>query len=140
MSRETSITSRSRKPLSRKPVTVWFDGACPLCRREMALMRRLNSDNTLHFVDVSSEAERNAAPSPVARHELLRRLHVSEDGQIHSGAAAFAAVWRAVPRLRPFGRAAENRVVFAVLEVFYRGFLAVRPLLQRVAVQLERNR
>ncbi len=54
-----------------------------------------------------------------------------------SGAAAFAAMWRAVPLLRPRGRAARNRLVLAGLERLYGLFLRVRPRLQRAARRLE---
>ena len=49
-----------------------------------------------------------------------------------SGAAAFAAMWRAIPLLRPFGLLARNRVVLAGLERLYLRFLAVRPALRKV--------
>ncbi len=50
-----------------------------------------------------------------------------------SGAAAFAAMWRAIPRLRPLGLIARNAVVLAALERLYLAFLKVRPRLQRLA-------
>src|SRR3712207_2645370 len=52
-------------------------------------------------------------------------------------AAAFAAMWRAVPLLRPLGLAARNRFVLAGLERLYGLFLRVRPRLQRAARRLE---
>ena len=48
-----------------------------------------------------------------------------------SGAAAFAAMWRAIPLLRPLGLLARNRRVLAGLERLYLAFLKVRPALQR---------
>lgn len=111
-------------------LTVWYDGACPLCVSEIALMRRLDRHRKIVFVDV-------AAPSsfcPVDRRLLLARLHAQEvSGEIVSGAAAFAAMWRAIPLLRPLGLAARSRGVLWVLERLYRGFLRVRPALQRLA-------
>jgi len=56
-----------------------------------------------------------------------------------SGAAAFAAMWRQIPLLRPLGLVARNPAVFAVLEVGYRGFLRVRPSLQSLARHFERR-
>ena len=49
------------------------------------------------------------------------------------GAAAFAAMWRAIPVLRPLGLAARNARVLAMLEWGYAAFLRVRPRLQRLA-------
>jgi predicted DCC family thiol-disulfide oxidoreductase YuxK len=117
-------------------VVVWFDGACPLCRREIALMRRLDGGRAITFVNVASED----ATCPLDRGELLSRFHASEDGQILSGAAAFAAMWRAIPRLRLIGLAARNPLVLAGLERLYRLFLRVRPRLQAAARRAEAGR
>ena len=105
---------------------VWYDGACPLCQREIALMRRLDRRGAIAFTDV-------AAPDtacPLDRAALLARFHAREDGRMLSGAAAFAAMWRAIPLLRPLGIAARNRHVLALLERAYLLFLRVRPRLQ----------
>ena len=114
---------------SPQQVTVWFDSGCPLCVREIAFMRRLDKSGAIDFVDLHS-----AAGCPVDREALLARLHARDtDGSLLSGAAAFAAMWRAIPLLRPLGVAARWRPLLAVMEFAYRGFLRVRPALQRLA-------
>lgn len=110
-------------------LTVWFDGGCPLCRREIALMRRLDSRGRIDFVDVSGDIA--VAGCPADREALLARFHAREGDRLLSGAAAFAAMWRAIPPLRPFGEAARFPPLLALLELAYRGFLMVRPALQR---------
>ena len=112
-------------------LTVWHDGTCPLCRREIALMRKLDTRGAIDFVDASDPAADGVCP--VDRDALLAHFHAREDGRMLSGAAAFAAMWRAIPVLHPLGLAARNRVILAALERTYRGFLRVRPLLQRLA-------
>lgn len=108
-------------------VTVWHDGNCPLCRREIALMRRLDTRGAIEFVDASGPAS-----CPLDRAEMLARFHAREaDGPLLSGAAAFAAMWRAIPILRPLGKVARSRAVLSVLERLYLRFLRVRPYLQR---------
>ncbi len=110
-------------------VTVWYDSACPLCLREIRFMRRLDRRDAVRFVDVH-EGE----GCPLAPEELLARFHAQEaGGPIVSGAAAFAALWRAIPLLRPLGLAARNRRVLRALEWAYVRFLRVRPTLQRWA-------
>ena len=106
---------------------VWFDGDCPLCRREIAVMRRLDPRGTIVFTDVAN----GQGTCPIDRAELLARFHAREDGVILSGAAAFAAMWRAIPLLRPFGLAARNPLVLSLLERLYVAFLRVRPALTR---------
>jgi len=108
-------------------VTVWYDGDCPLCVREIALMRRLDRRGAIDFVEIQS----TDGTCPLDRRELLTRFHARDvDGEIVAGAAAFAAMWRALPLLRPLGLAARFRPVLAVLEMAYQGFLRVRPGLQ----------
>ncbi|GAA3996840.1 thiol-disulfide oxidoreductase DCC family protein [Sphingomonas humi] len=109
-------------------VTVWFDGGCPLCRREIALMRRLDRRGRIEFVDVSGG---DTTDCPIDRSALLARFHAREGGRLLSGAAAFAAMWRAIPLLRPLGEAARFPPLLALLERAYIAFLKVRPALQR---------
>lgn len=118
-----------------KRVSVWFDGACPLCVREIALMRRLDRRRALDFIDVTDATR---ASCPIDRAALLARFHAREgDGPLLSGAAAFAAMWRAIPLLRPLGLLARSGLVLSLLEQLYLGFLKVRPRLQRLARRLD---
>jgi predicted DCC family thiol-disulfide oxidoreductase YuxK len=105
---------------------VFYDGDCPLCRREIALMRKLDRSGRIAFTDVSGDGA-----GPLDRAALLSRFHVVENGRLRSGADAFAAMWRAVPRLRWLGSIARIPVVLSALEGLYRLFLRARPLLQR---------
>ncbi|RVT43736.1 thiol-disulfide oxidoreductase DCC family protein [Sphingobium algorifonticola] len=116
-------------------LTVWYDGGCPLCRREIALMRRLDRRGRIAFVDVAGDGD--DAACPVDRAALLARFHAREDGVMLSGAAAFAAMWRAIPLLRPLGLLARNPLALALLERLYRAFLILRPRLQRFAGRLD---
>lgn len=115
-------------------VVVWFDGACPLCLREIGLMRRLDRRDAIRFVDVASPE----SVCPIDRGELLARFHAREEGVMLSGAAAFAAMWRAIPMLRPLGLLARNRLVLRALEALYLRFLKVRPRLQALAGKASR--
>ena len=110
-------------------LVVWHDGACPLCRREIALMRRLDRRGAIDFIDVVDLAD---ASCPVSRADLLARFHALEDGRLLSGAAAFAAMWRAIPSLRPLGLIARWRPALNMLEWLYVRFLKVRPHLQKL--------
>lgn len=115
-------------------VMVWFDGGCPLCLREIALMRRLDRRGAIRFVDVASPD----SVCPIDRGALLARFHAREDGVMLSGAAAFAAMWRAIPLLRPLGLLARNRLALRVLEAAYLRFLKFRPRLQAMARRADR--
>ena len=108
-------------------VTVFYDGACPLCAREIGIMRRLDRRRRIAFVDVSEGAPEGC---PIAVQDLLKRFHVREGDRMLSGIAGFAAMWRAIPVLWPFGQVARLPLVERVLERFYAVFLRVRLRLQ----------
>lgn len=111
-------------------LTVWYDGACPLCRREIALMRRLDWRRRVAFIDLGDAPP---AACPLDPAELLARLHAAEGERMHDGAAAFAALWRQLPLLWPLGQLARLPFVLALLERAYTRFLRWRPRLQRWA-------
>ena len=93
------------------------------------MMRRLDTRRAIQFIDVSGASP---ASCPIGRAELLTRFHASENGKLLSGAAAFAAMWRVIPLLRPLGLLAKSPRVLALLERLYLRFLRVRPRLQRL--------
>ena len=95
-------------------------------------MRRLDTRGAIRFVDATTA---DAASCPATRAALLARFHACEDGRMLEGAAAFAAMWRAIPLLRPLGLAARRPRVLAMLERGYDAFLRVRPRLQRLAAR-----
>lgn len=122
-------TPQNTAPAIEPAVTVWYDSACPLCLREIRFMRRLDRRRAIRFVDVHEGVD-----CPLDPQTLLARFHARERGEaLVSGAAAFAAMWRSIPLLRPLGLLARNPVVLSLLERAYVAFLRVRPRLQRWA-------
>ena len=117
-------------------LTVLFDGSCPLCRREIGVYQGLNATCPIDWLDVSSP---DALPVDAAtRARYMARFHVRQaDGQLLSGAAAFVALWRSLPGWRWLARLASLPGVTPLLERMYRGFLPLRPQLQRLARALE---
>lgn len=111
-------------------LTVMFDGACPLCRREVGVYQALDSLEPVAWLDVS---QASLSLSPAERARYLARFHVRDrSGQLLSGAAAFVALWQTMPGWRWLGRIGALPGITPLLELFYRGFLQVRPGLQRL--------
>lgn len=118
-------------PMPAPELTIYFDGSCPLCRREIALYRRLRGADRLQWLDVSSAAPLGAGLSCEA---AMRRFHVRDArGRLYSGGAAFARLWRALPGWRVAGWLFALPPMSWLLELAYRGFLPLRPRLQRLA-------
>lgn len=110
-------------------LTVYYDGACPLCSAEIAHYRRQQGADTLCFVNV---AEPTACGPDLSHAQALARFHVRDaEGRLLSGAAAFACLWQHMPRWRWLGRVAACPPVLALLELGYRAFLPLRPALSR---------
>lgn len=108
---------------------VYYDGACPVCSREIALYQRLSDGAPDRPAFENIMAEGAALPDGVSRDEALARFHVRlGSGAVVSGAPAFIALWRATPRFRLLGRIASVPPLPFLLEIAYGGFLKLRPL------------
>lgn len=79
---------------------VFYDGGCPLCRREIAHYQRIDSERRIQWTDIQQEADTLQAHG-LSWEQAMQRMHVRDsDGQMVSGAAAFAVLWRQFPRYR----------------------------------------
>lgn len=84
--------------------TVYYDGACPVCSREIAHYRTRRGAETMEWVDASA-CGAEALGGDLARDRALERMHVRlADGRLVSGAAAFATLWQGLPGFRWLGR------------------------------------
>jgi predicted DCC family thiol-disulfide oxidoreductase YuxK len=111
------------------PLTVYFDGSCPLCQREIGFYRRMPAAKVLGWVDVSQPAELGAG---LDCRSAMARFHVrNAQGQLFSGAAAFSQLWRQLPGWRWLGWLSAAPPVSWLAELAYRAFLPVRPWIQR---------
>lgn len=122
--------------------TVYFDGSCPLCRAEIDHYRRSAGAERVAFVDVAGEGAAERLGPGLTRDAALRRFHLRDrDGQLLSGATAFAHLWTVLPRWRWLGRLIalrlrDGRPVLRTAELFYRLSLPLRPRLARLLTRL----
>ena len=121
--------------LAQPTLTVYFDGSCPLCRAEIGLNSAQKGADRIRFQDVAATGERFAEPLGVdlAEEQALARFHLRlADGTLVSGAAAFVQIWMQLPAWRWAARLGSLPGVMPLLELAYRMFLPIRPLLSRV--------
>ena len=85
------------KQHSKKTPKVYFNNSCSVCRMEINHYKKFNEK--LGWVDVTNnkEAQKETAKSSA---ELIRRLHVEQDGKIYQGIDAFLIVWSRLPKYR----------------------------------------
>ena len=111
---------------------VYYDGACPVCSREIALYQRLSDGQADRPAFENIAVEGASLPEGLSREAAMARFHVRlGGGEVVSGAAAFIALWRATPRFRWLGRIASVPPAPWILEGAYRAFLRLRPLWRR---------
>lgn len=116
-----------------QPLTVYYDGACPLCRREISFYRRRTGAGSLRWIDVSRSGAGDPAPD-LTRDQALARFHVRDtSGELTSGGAAFSQLWSALPGFRTLGRLFRLPPLAWLLDRGYDLFLRLRPRLQAVA-------
>ncbi len=114
-------------------VTVYYDGACPLCAREISAYRGMRGADAVCWVD-ASDVEAGALGPGLSREAALTRFHVrTADGALESGGAAFLRVWAALPGLRWLAALAGRPPIRWLLEPAYRLSLRLRPWLARRA-------
>ena len=113
-------------------LTVFYDGACPLCRREISWYQGLQGAENIHWKDVSQQTE-GEVTTGLCTADAMQRFHIEmQDGRIESGALAFAEVWKQLRYFKPLGYVVSLPIVRNMAELAYIFFLKVRPRLQRL--------
>jgi 3-demethoxyubiquinol 3-hydroxylase len=111
-----------------KALTVYFDGACPVCSKEIAYYQRQAGAQACEWIDASRCAEVELG-SGLTRDAALGRFHVRHpNGALTSGMGGFAALWKVLPKTAWLGRIASFGPMPFLMDQAYRVFLAVRPL------------
>ncbi|MGB1612374.1 MAG: thiol-disulfide oxidoreductase DCC family protein [Arenicellales bacterium] len=81
-------------------ITIFFDGKCSLCRREISHYKKIAPAGAFDWVDVTVNSDALAALG-ISQADALRALHArGDDGVLSSGVDAFIVLWRALPRWR----------------------------------------
>ena len=100
---DTSQTA-DRKTSSDAAITVFFDGQCPMCRREIDYYRRLPNLSPIEWVDIADDTT-DTSKYGLDRNLAMIRFHVRDrQGQWHTGAWGFVELWRHLPGWRWLAR------------------------------------
>ena len=77
-------------------IKVFFNDSCNVCRLEINHYKKI-ADSKLEWIDITNNDEALKLTSK-SQAELLRRLHVIEDGKVIGGAKAFIIIWSKIPK------------------------------------------
>ncbi len=113
-------------------LTVFYDGACPICTTEVRFYRAQAGGEEIDWVNLHFASEEDL--KGLDREKALGRLHARDGkGEILQGVPAFAAAMERIPRFARFGRLLRIAPVSWIFQGLYAVFLRLRPLVQRFA-------
>ena len=82
------------------PVTVYYDGKCGLCQKEISHYKKIADDGQFIWSDIAHDATPLSLLG-VSQMAALRRLHATDsNGRLHIGVDAFILIWQQLPRWR----------------------------------------
>ena len=98
-------------------VKVFFNNSCNICRAEINHYKK-HSNNSVEWIDVTTNEEAQKVTSKSYR-ELLRRMHVIQDGRVIDGAESFLIIWKNVPKYNFLYKIFKIKPLFFILNIFY---------------------
>ena len=98
-------------------VKVFFNNSCNICRAEINHYKK-HCDNSVEWIDVTNNEEAQKITSKSYK-ELLRRMHVIQDGKVIDGAESFLIIWKNVPKYNFLYKIFKIKPLFFVLNIFY---------------------
>jgi len=117
--------SISESATVQRPV-VFFDGGCPICRREIAFYQRLDRKQAVDWRDIVADPgvlEGSGIPWDTA----MRRFHVLDpQGRTRSGVDGFAVVWDHLPYWHVLARLVRGLGLLKPLDALYTWYAARR--------------
>jgi len=96
---------------------VYFNNSCKICRSEINLYKKENIQD-IKWIDITNNSEAEKETSRNDK-ELLRRLHVKENGKIIQGAEAFLYVWKKIPKYKFLYKFFNLPIIFTIFKYVY---------------------
>jgi len=98
-------------------IKVFFNNSCNICKLEIDHYKK-NSDKELEWIDITNNQKALSLTSKT-REELLRRLHVIEDGKVIGGAKAFIIIWSRIPKYKILSKIFSIKPLFLIFNFVY---------------------
>ena len=98
-------------------VKVFFNNSCNICKAEISHYKKHCNDK-IEWIDFTNNEEAQKITSKSYK-ELLRRMHIIEDGKIIDGAESFLIIWKNVPKYNFLYKIFKIKPLFFLLNIFY---------------------
>ena len=110
---------KASDPATLKPI-VFYDGGCPMCRREIDHYRRIDRRENIRWIDIIEEPHR-LSEYGLSREQAMQRFHVLDnDGNWQTGARGFIEVWRQLPYYHRLASAVQALRLAGPMDFVYR--------------------
>jgi len=96
---------------------VFFNNSCNICRAEINHYKK-HSNESIEWVDVTDNKEAQQITSKSYK-QLLRRMHIIQDGKLIEGAEVFLIIWKNIPKYNFLYKLFKNKPMFFLLKIFY---------------------
>ena len=96
---------------------VFFNNSCNICKAEINHYKK-HSNEKIEWVDVTNNKEAQQITSKSYK-QLLRRMHVMQDGKLIEGAEVFLIIWKNIPKYNFLYKIFNNKPLFFLLKIFY---------------------
>ncbi len=98
-------------------VKIFFNNSCNICRTEINHYKKY-CDQGLEWVDITNNQDAQKITSKSYK-ELLRRMHVIQDGRVIEGAETFLIIWKNIPKYNFLYKIFKIKPFFFFLNIFY---------------------
>ena len=98
-------------------IRVYFNDSCNICRMEINHYKKI-SNSDLEWIDITNNDDAIKTTSK-SQKELLRRLHVINDGKVIGGAKAFIIIWSKIPKYKILSKIFSIKPLFIIFHYIY---------------------
>ena len=98
-------------------IKVFFNNSCSVCRLEINHYKKI-SDSNLEWIDITNNNDALKITSKT-QEELLRRLHVIDNGKVIGGAKAFIIIWSKIPKYKFLSKLFSIKLFFLIFHYIY---------------------
>ena len=98
-------------------IKVFFNNSCNVCKLEINHYKK-NSNEDLEWIDITNNQQAVDLTSK-SKEELLRRLHVIENGEVIGGAKAFIIIWSKIPKYKILSKIFSIKPLFIIFHYIY---------------------
>ena len=128
---------------SKKLITVFYDGKCGLCSKEINHYKKIAPQGIFNWQDIT-ECDKELKQAGVSYSQGLKLLHsVDTHGRVHVGVDSFILIWNQLSRWNILAKIVSLPPIRQIVDLAYRKFAQIRfDKLEhcQLAAQKERNK